>query len=78
MQTLPPHETRYRASIARINAAYKAGALTPAEWVDRITRVTRIRDERAVRWARYEYRDLGQAGKVAARLRFRADRPRHT
>lgn len=78
-----PYDRQYAASRARIHAAWSAGQIADRDVRGRLEAVARLREERRAEWlrmdareARADYRAHDHAGRVAARLRFRANRPR--
>ncbi|MFY7069015.1 CCDC34 family protein [Nocardiopsis changdeensis] len=78
-----PYDVWYAQARERAYAAERSGELTAEETRQRLARIRNRRNERHAEWvamdareARADYRALDHAGRVTARLRFRADRPR--
>lgn len=78
-----PYDRQYSASRERIHAAWRAGQIADRDVRVRLERIKDLREERRAEWhrmdareARADYHALTEPERVAARLRFRADRPR--
>lgn len=71
-----PFDRQYRESSERLRARLRTGLITPAQYETRLAAIAATRTERAIRWAKYEYRALNPRAKVAARLTGRALRAR--
>lgn len=72
-----PFDRLFRQSQVWLQATLNAGGITPAQYQERLARITATRQERAIKWAKYEYRTKTPTQKRAARLFFRSVRAHH-